>query len=186
MENENLQKHIPALEALLFIYGAPMSHAKAAKSLEISTKELVAVAEALSAQLAERGSGLMLLSRDSKLQLVTRPDFSEVIETVIRSGLTGPLSPALIETLTIVAYSGPISRAEIDFIRGVNSSFALRSLLLRGLIMRTQHEQAAYVYEVSTDALKHFGVSDVSELPDYTVYSGIMKRASDSLTHEEE
>lgn len=174
---KNLDVFVPQLEALLFIYGAPMSYAKAAKSLNISIKEAEKVAELLRDQLSESGRALMLLFHEGRMQLTTRPEFSQIIETIIKSDLKGPLSSSSLETLTIVAYTGPVTRAEVDYIRGVNSSFTLRSLLLRGLISRSQRDGNTYVYEVSAECLKYFGVASASELPDYAQYSDIMNRS---------
>lgn len=182
----NLDVFVPQLETLLFIYGAPMSYAKAAKSLSLSSEEVVSVAERLRDRLEESESGLTLLFHDNRFQLTTRPEFAQIVETVITSDLKGPLSPSSLETLTIVAYAGPVSRAEVDYIRGVNSSFTLRSLLLRGLITRKPGEGNNYLYEVSAECLKYFGISEVSQLPGYEEYVDIMKRATVDRTPEEE
>jgi segregation and condensation protein B len=79
------------------------------------------------------------------------------------------LSPASLETLAIVAYKGPINRIEIDNIRGVNSSFILRSLLIRGLIDRQidAHRANAYSYKPSFDLIRKLGIDSLEQLPDY-------------------
>ena len=82
------------------------------------------------------------------------------------------MTSAALETISIIAYAGPISRADIEYIRGVNSSFTIRNLLLRGLVERTidPKRSNAYVYTASFDLIKRLGLSKVEELPDYAKY----------------
>jgi segregation and condensation protein B len=158
-----------ALEALLFIYGEPVDAKKATKLLGISAEEFaVAVAE-LKKELASEGRGLTLVEHEGSVQIATKPQFSALLGTVLKAEMHEALSPASLETLSIVTYAGPIGRAEIDYIRGVNSSFTLRALLLRGLIDRdTDPERAnAYRYKPSVELLHHLGVSSINELPEF-------------------
>ena len=182
--SENLDL-VAALEALLFIYGAPMAIVKAAKTLAVSGEELAQIVTDLEQRLAQRKSGLVLMQHGETLQLITRPDLATIVEVVIKTDLKGPLTPSSLETLTIVAYAGPIARAEIDYIRGVNSSFTLRSLLLRGLITRTQIGGGTYEYGLSSECLKYFGVAKVADLPGYSEHSEILNRVNEYSETEE-
>jgi segregation and condensation protein B len=158
-----------ALEALLFIYGEPIEIKKAAKILDTSVKEITVAAEELRKELSAAGRGLILLEHETSLQLVTKPAFGQLLQVVLKAELNEALSPASLETLSIVAYAGPIARAEIDYIRGVNSSFTIRALLLRGLIEREPDPERAnaYRYKPSVELLHHLGVSRVQDLPEF-------------------
>jgi segregation and condensation protein B len=83
--------------------------------------------------------------------------------------LTRDLGKAGLETLSIILYQGPISRANIDYIRGVNSQFIVRNLLIRGLIDRVENPKDArsYIYKTTIDLLSHLGISKIEELPEY-------------------
>ncbi len=170
METNKLQS---ALEALLFIYGEPMDVKKAAATLEVKPAEVEEAAKLLAQNLTDRGSGLSLVFYDNKIQLTTKPDFAGLLEKIVKSELNEALTPAGLETLSIIAYSAPVSRAEIDYIRGVNSTFILRSLLLRGLIERENDPKRAnaYVYRPSFDFLKQVGVSKIEDLPEFDKFS---------------
>lgn len=170
METDKLQS---ALEALLFIYGEPMEVKKAANTLEVKPAEIEEAAKLLAQKLIDNKSGLALVWYDGKMQLTTKPEFSLLLEKVVKSELNEALTPAGLETLSIVAYSAPVSRAEIDYIRGVNSTFILRNLLLRGLIDRENDPKRAnaYIYKPSFDFLKHIGVSRMEDLPEFEKFS---------------
>ena len=113
--------------------------------------------------------GLRIISKGDRIQMVSSPKNSKYIEKLIKQDLQKELTPASLETLAIVAYKEPITRAEIDEIRGVNSSFMLRNLLIRGLIERRENPKDArsYVYEISFNFLKKLGLKSKKELPEY-------------------
>lgn len=180
----NQEKLISGLEALLFIYGEPIEIKKAAITLEVKPQEIEGAARALSQSLSERGSGLAVIFHDNKIQLVTKPDFAGLLEKVVKSELNEALTPAGLETLSIIAYSAPVSRAEIDYIRGVNSTFILRNLLLRGLIDRENDPRRAnaYLYKPSFEFLKYIGVSRVEDLPEFEKFSKLTAQLRPSAT----
>jgi len=91
------------------------------------------------------------------------------MEEFIKDEFREDLTPASLETLSLISYLGPVSRAQIDYYRGVNSSFILRSLLMRGLVERYNDPQRAnvYLYQASFDLLKYLGISRVEDLPEY-------------------
>lgn len=161
-----------ALEAILFIYGEPMEAAELAKILGENRERIIAVAEMLSSRLTEGKRGLRIVSDGTSLQITTAPEFSEVVQRVIKHEFSEELSSASLETLAIVAYRGPISRSEVDYIRGVNSTFMLRSLLIRGLVSRRENPARpnSYVYTISMDSLKFLGIEKPEDLPEYKTY----------------
>ncbi len=165
---EDIKKTTAAIEALLFVYGEPMEIKRISKLLktdEASVKEALKNLE--SGYLAE-DRGLKLISEDNRVQLVTKPEFAPFLEDFIKEEFREQLSPASLEALTLIVYLGPLSRAQIDYYRGVNSSFILRSLLIRGLIERNPALNSnVYLYQPSFDLLKYLGVSKIEELPEY-------------------
>ena len=164
-----------ALEAVLFIYGEALFIKRAAKILNFSEEEVRSAAEELKTVLEDRG--LTLLTHQDKLQLVTKPELAKYLEALVSMDLKESLTPSSLETLSIVSYAAPISRSEIDYIRGVNSSFTLRSLLLRGLIERTidPKRRNAYIYNPSFNFLKHIGLSSIDELPEYERFQELIQ-----------
>src|ERR1700687_889193 len=129
---ENIHKNLAALEALLFIHGEPIARKKVETVLGIENEEGASLTETLRKNLEDEGRGLQLLSDKEKVQLTTKPAFNMILEAFVKEELTEELTPASLETLSIIAYLGPISRAKIEYLRGVNSSMILRSLAIRG------------------------------------------------------
>lgn len=157
------------LESLLFIHGEPLSRVRLAKALSVSEKEIAAGLEILRKRYEDTDSGLVLIEKGKDVEIATRPDNAGVVERLIVADREETLGKATLETLSVVAYRAPVSRASIDAIRGVNSSFALRSLLLRGLIERRSNPLDAreYEYEPSLRLLELLGIGSIEELPDY-------------------
>lgn len=166
-----------ALEALLFVYGEPIKVKKLAGLLQTDEAAIEnALREMSTVSSADRG--LDLVVRDGGAALVTKPEFGEMLKQIVKEELDSELTPASLEALSIIAYLGPVSRAEIDYIRGVNSSFILRSLMVRGLIERTSevgHPNTPF-YQASFDFLRHVGVNAATDLPDYPKYRELITK----------
>lgn len=161
-----------ACEAVLFHYGAPIGTAKLAKLLGITPKECTDTLATLGEKLAANPErGLVLLMNGDEATLATKPELKELLESLMKEEFQESLTPAALETLSLVSYLGPVPRSSVDYIRGVNSSFTLRNLLLRGLIERTPAPKGGgYVYAASMEFLKHMGLKRVEELPEYEKY----------------
>lgn len=174
--DEAMQKLQGALEAVLFIYGEAISRKKLAQLLSIDADELTHALHAYAGELAAADRGLMLLVSESEVQLATKPAHASLIEGLAKEEFNDELTKAALETMAIVAYLGPISRAEVDYIRGVNSSFILRSLLLRKLVERTSPSARPSLiqYVASFDALRHLGIAKADELPDFAKYRELL------------
>lgn len=172
MANDNLEAKI---EAVLFIYGEPIKIKKLADLLETAESQirdsLLALAEAMKG--AERGLSLMI--SDDKATIITKPDMQDVVRKIVKEELDSDLTPASLETLAIVAYLGPVPRAKIDYIRGVNSSFILRNLMVRGLVQREadKDQKGNFLYSTTFDFLKHVGVNSEKDLPDFEKYKNL-------------
>lgn len=161
------------LEALLFLSGEELSYKKLMSTLKISLEELTLAKTALQTTLAERASALALVDSGKALRLVVGSACQELGETLVGAELETNLTKAALEVLAIVVYRAPIARADIDSLRGVNSQYTLRNLLLRGLIDRSgnPHDARGYVYTPSMNFLTTLGMKSTSELPDFLTLS---------------
>lgn len=155
------------IEALLFTHGQAMELKELERLLERPSEEIRNAVNQLIEEYQNRG--LVLVEKDGAVEIGSHPDAHAYVEKLIKREFSEELSRSGLETLAIVAYKGPLSRPEIDYIRGVNSSFTLRNLLMRGLIERTPHPHDArsYQYRISFQFLQHFGLSKFEELPEY-------------------
>ena len=160
-----------AVEALLFLSGAPVSLDKIAALLKMDRADVESIIATLADRYAQDSArGLQIVRGQNEVTLATKPAHQALLETLAKEDLKEELTPASLETLSLIAYFGPLSRPQIDFIRGVNSSFIVRNLLVRGLVDRKLGRGNAYVYTVSVDFLKYMGVGSVEDLPDYQKY----------------
>ena len=155
------------IEAILFWKGEPVSINKLVDILKVSKDEIASAVVNLTERLA--GRGIILLVREGEMALGTNPELSSLIEGMQKEELNKDLSKSSLETLSIILYKNGASRAEIDYIRGVNSSFILRALSVRGLIEKTldKDDSRRYIYKPTLELLSFMGVKSVQELPDY-------------------
>lgn len=155
------------IEALLFWKAEPLSIDRLGKIFSVSKDEISKALTLLEEKLA--GRGLSLLFKDSEVTLKTSPDASVFIETLAKEELTRDLGKAGLETLSIVLYQGPLSRREIDYVRGVNSNFILRNLLVRGLVEKVDNpkDQRSFLYRATFELLSYLGIAKIEDLPQY-------------------
>lgn len=168
-----IDRLISSLESLLFVSGEPVSFGRLAKALESTEEEMKNALKCLSERYTDDASGLMLIQTQKTVVLATKPENAIALESLTKSTLQESMSKAALEVLSIIAYRAPISRAEIDAIRGVNCSFTLRNLLLRDLISREGNpsDSRGYLYQPTLRFLQVLGLGVVSELPSYEVLS---------------
>ncbi len=173
----NLEKRI---EAVLFSRGEPLTLDDLAGILESDKESVRSAIRDLSQSLKERG--VTILEHDDTVMMGTSPLASDDIRKALAIDFTDELTKAALETLTLVAYRGPLGKSEIDFIRGVNSHFILRNLMVRGLINRVENptDKRGYLYQITLELLAHLGISKVEELPEYENYR---KELKESLEH---
>lgn len=152
------------IEGVLFYTGAPQKKSKLIEMFDVSELELTTACNELKIRL-ENG-GIRLLETEQELQLVTAPELSDVIQELRKGELAQDIGKAGAETLAIVLYREPISRSEIDRIRGVNSAFILRNLMTRGLIERTAFRNS-HQFRTTPVLLQHLGVTSKQELPHF-------------------
>lgn len=154
------------IEALLFFKTDPVSYKDLAKILVVSEEEISNGLSLLEERLS--GRGICLLRKDESVMLGTSSEMSATIEALIKEELDRDLGKAGLETMAIVLYRGPILKSEIDYIRGVNSGFILRNLLVRGLVEKEQNPSGrGFVYRPTFELMQHLGVAEIKNLPDF-------------------
>jgi len=174
METINLEHHI---EAVLFYKAEPIRKDELAKFFGVEREAVDTAVINLKGRL---NGGIDIILTDEEVQLVTAPDVSETITRLKKEEMSREIGKAGAETLAIILYRGPITRAQIDLIRGVNSAFILRNLLMRRLVERIPHPQdkRQYQYQITTELLAHLGITKKEDLPEY-------KRIADELDQYE-
>jgi segregation and condensation protein B len=161
------------IEAILFAAAKPFTIKRLAEVTDADADDVKTALDALERRLASSGSGIQLQRNGHEVELVTRPEMVEVVSKVVQSETQGELTRASLETLTILAYRGPMTRPELEQIRGVHSSLILRNLLLRGLIEQKEDDRLGQpVYAVTFEFLNHLGLTSVEALPDYMTLHG--------------
>jgi segregation and condensation protein B len=154
------------LEAMLFVAPEPVTTAQLATALDVAPSVVERGLNELDASLATRG--LRLQRHAGRFQLTTAPQLTELIERFLGLEATTHLSRAALETLAIVAYQQPVTRPQIDSIRGVNSDSMMKSLLTKGLILesgRADGPGRPILYSTTPEFLQHFGLNSILEMP---------------------
>jgi len=154
------------LEALLFVAAEPVLPAQLAAALETTTTEVDQGLKVLDESLQSRG--LRLQRHAGRVQMTSAPEYSELIERFLGLEATSRLSRAALETLSIIAYQQPVTRPQVDEVRGVNSDSMMKSLLGKGLIQetgRTDGPGRPILYSTTAEFLQHFGLNSVRDLP---------------------
>jgi segregation and condensation protein B len=156
------------VESILFVSSKPMSIKELAKLCNRSKDEIEVVLEDLKNKYNNPETGINILMTDREVQMVSSPKHKELIEALVREEVTRELTQPQLEALTIISYRGPITKLELEQIRGVNCSLILRNLIIKGLV---EVEEDKIIennkYRITTKLLKHLGINSVEELPDY-------------------
>ena len=157
-----------ALSAILFYQAEPMTLNRLSSTLKCSLTDISEAISTLSASL--ESTGLCVIQNCDEVTLGTRKEMSELIESITKEELSKDLSKAALETLAVVLYKGPVTRSEIDYVRGVNSTFILRNLLIRGLVEKIDNrdDQRSFKYKPTFLLLENMGISNIVELPEYS------------------
>lgn len=169
------------IEGVLFYKTEPVTKTALATLFSVPREEIDGALDTLSERLKNGGTRLVI--SDTAVQLVTAPELSSLIETMRKEELSNDIGKAGAETLAIILYRGPISRADVDRIRGVNSTFIVRNLLVRGLIERQvhPHDSRSFVYSITPALFNHLGISRREELPEFET----ILNALDTFDNEE-
>jgi segregation and condensation protein B len=158
------------IEAILFWKAEPISIKKLATLCAVSEEKIHEVIAELKVALTAGNRGITIIEANDEVTLGTAPALSGLIEQLTKDELMRDLGKAGLETLSIILYQGPITRAEVDYIRGVNSQFIIRNLLVRGLIERRDNpkDQRSFLYAPTLELIAHLGITKVDEMPEYT------------------
>jgi segregation and condensation protein B len=156
------------IEALLFVSSGLVSIYQLSKALDLTENEVESYLADLESHYKLDGHGLRLMRVKTRVQLTTDPSLSKAVETYLGLEVTSTLSQAALEALAIVAYKQPITRPEVDVIRGVNSDSVMRTLLSKGLIEelgRADSPGRPIFYGTSPEFLQYFGLETIDALP---------------------
>ncbi|MEO6077935.1 MAG: SMC-Scp complex subunit ScpB [Candidatus Andersenbacteria bacterium] len=161
----SISQHI---EALLFTAGEAVTISDLAQLLAVSEEDIKKALQELSSCLTDHGISLVIT--DTHAQLVTGEVVAEFLSQFMQEG-ENELSKAAMETLSVIAYRGPISRYDVDTIRGVDSRRMIRQLLLRGLLQQIRTAGQASTYDISENALMKLGITKKQDLPEFGTLS---------------
>lgn len=154
------------VESLLFVAEGATPVARLAEALEVKPHEVEAALERLTTLYAERGLSLQRIK--DKVQLTSAPAAAAQVQRFLGLAATAPLSKAALETLAIIAYQQPVTRPQIEAVRGVNSDSVIKNLLTKGLVEengRTEGPGRPTLYSTTPEFLQHFGLNSLAELP---------------------
>lgn len=152
------------LESLLFAAGEPLTIERLRKLINCSSGDIEAALQKLSLRLTD---GIILVRTATTAALAVSPDSEEVLNHMLGDPEDREIGQAGLEVLAIILYQGASSRSTIDYIRGVNSTSSIRTLLMRNLVERTKGENGReIIYQPTVELLEHLGVTNTNELPD--------------------
>ena len=165
MEQADIPK---VVEAILFVSGEPVEVAELERALEVTTLELSAALDELESGYDRERRGLRLLRFGSHVQLGTRSEYAPYIEELLQPVQKQTLSQAVMETLAVIAYKQPVTRGEIEAVRGVKCDYSVQSLMNKRLICEVGRKETLgrpILYGTTDEFLRHFGISSLAELP---------------------
>ena len=169
------------IESILFVANKPLSAGKISQLVEADKKSVKQELNDLINEYKEKNSGIIIAKNLISYQMTTNPSNADIIKKFLKDEISGELTQPALETLTIVAYRGPISKPEIEQIRGVNCGLILRNLRIRGLVEQNNGKDLKkklenknndflseeFYYNISFDFLKFLGISSIEELPEF-------------------
>jgi segregation and condensation protein B len=169
MQNKEEQLNILSkkIEAILFYLNDEVYLKELASHLNCDVEEVKEALHLLDNNLKDRGISLVI-DKD-KISLGTSKEFSDLIEKIAKEELNKDLSQASLDTLSIILYKSPITKKEIEYIRGVNSSFSIRNLFVRGLIERdaSKLDERIYLYKPTLELFRYLGISKIEDMPEW-------------------
>lgn len=174
----------PSLEAVLMVADQPLDVTTLATAVGYPTGEVQQALEGLAAEYTEQGRGFDLRNVAGGWRFYTREDYAAVVEGFVLEGQQSRLTQAALETLAVVAYRQPVSRARVSAIRGVNVDGVMRTLLTRGLVEEAgqDRETGAHLYRTTGYFLERIGVTSIDELPELAPYLPEMDELEEELS----
>lgn len=157
---------LAAVEAVLMVADAPVGAAALARALGVEEPTATALVEELAAGYRERAAGVQLRRGGGGWRVHSRADLAPLVRDVVTEGASARLSPAALETLAVIAYRQPVTRARVAAVRGVAVDSVVRTLLVRGLVAEVGQEASGALLYATTDAfLAHLGLDHLDQLP---------------------
>ena len=166
MEQNDLQR---ALMAVLFAAGEPVAASRLAESLQVDESEIHRECEALISALSYHRSGIRIVRLENAYQMCSSAEMAEYVTKTLETRKPPKLSPSQLETLTVIAYYQPATKAYVETIRGVDSAYSISALLTKKLIRecgRLNVPGRPILYETTPDFLRVFGLESLADLPD--------------------
>ena len=167
-EKQTIAQIAAAIESLLFVSGRPLERAELRKLLDIDEADLMDGLQALTESLESQGRGIRVQRLGEQVQLVTAPENARYVAALLGLPMTARLTTASMETLAVISYRQPITRAQIEAVRGVNSDRALANLIQHGLVAeigRAQTVGRPALFATTSEFLQQFGLTSLGELP---------------------
>ncbi|MBR5224719.1 MAG: SMC-Scp complex subunit ScpB [Clostridia bacterium] len=161
-------ERVGIVEAILFVSGNAVEKKEICRAMDISEEELEETLDTLESGYDFDRRGLRLLRYGAHIQLATRPDYAPYVEKLLQPVQKQSLSQAIMETLAVIAYRQPVTKAEIELVRGVKCDYSVQSLQAKGLIEEVGRKEALgrpILYGTTDAFLRHFCISSLSELP---------------------
>ncbi|MEK7167360.1 MAG: SMC-Scp complex subunit ScpB [Patescibacteria group bacterium] len=156
------------IESLFFISNKPFSIKKLSQIVKVEGKEVEKEIQELIKEYNNQNKGIQIIKNGNQYQMSTNPQNAEIIQNFLKQEITGELTRPSLETLTIVAYRGPITKPELEQIRGINCGLILRNLLIKGLIESYEDKKLKQTfYKITFDFMRYLGINNIQELPDY-------------------
>ena len=156
------------IQAILFVAGEPVAISDLAHALNLTETEMNAAMDTVR-DLMDASGGLRLNRFGGKAQLSIKPEYAGAVEALLNPTQRMPLTSAVMETLSIIAYRQPVTKSEIEAVRGVKCDYSVQSLLNKGLICEMGRRETLgrpVLYGTTDSFLRHFGIEDISQLPD--------------------
>ena len=176
-----------AIESMLFVSGEPLPLREISNNLELREKNVVEILQEMTTEYEDKSRGIRLISINGAYQLVTKSENSDFVQKLLKKNKKHSLSQASIESLAIIAYKQPITRIDIDEIRGVKSESAIARLIERGLIKdigRLEVPGRPILYGTTDEFLRQFGLKTIKELPSLDLYSDEETQSSIDLLNK--
>ena len=180
-----LRKQIAAMECMLFVAGDPVPLHELQRVLDITDLELNSLIQSMREEYAQPQRGILLAVTDETVQLRSNGAYASYVEDLLQPALKKTFSQSLLETLAIVAYRQPVTRADIEAVRGVRCEYAVSQLLKMDMIQPVGRKDVVGrpMLLGTTDAfLHHFGIQNVEELPNHDAYKAGAQIPEDTLT----
>ena len=173
----------PALEAILMVSDEPLGTVRLASVVGHPVEDVETALQSLAGEYAEQRRGFDLRSVAGGWRFYSRPEFAGVVESFVLEGQQARLTQAALETLSVVAYKQPVSRARVSAIRGVNVDGVMRTLLNRGLVEEAGQDEhsGANLYRTTSYFLERIGITSLDDLPELAPYLPDMDDLEDEL-----